>query len=136
MASIDTRVLRSAVPATLAVGAISTIIGLIVAGGKGVWGGVIGTVIVIAFFSVGQGVLGYVLRNNPSIAMSVALLIYLTKVGVLFILLIIFQNTSLFNDQVFAGTIVACTLTWTFAEVIIFARSKVLIIEPGSGPNQ
>lgn len=136
MASIDARVLRSAVPATLVVGIVGTVIGFFVADGKGVWAGVIGTIIVIAFFSVGQGVLGYVLRNNPAIAMSVALLIYLTKVGVLFILLIIFQGTTLFDNQVFAGTVVACTLTWTFAEVVVFARGKVLVIEPGSGPNQ
>jgi ATP synthase protein I len=136
MASIDARVLRSAIPASVAVGAAGTVIGLLVAGASGVWAGLIGTAIVIAFFSVGQGVLGYVLRNNPQIALSVALLIYLARVGVLFILLIIFQGTTFFNNQVFAGTIVACTLTWTFVEVFVFARSKVLTIEPGSGPNQ
>lgn len=135
MASIDAAVLRGAIPATLVVGAIGTGIGAAVSGGLGALGGILGTVIVVAFFSLGQGVLGYVLRTNPQMAMSVALLVYLVKIGLLFIFLLIFQGTTAFDTRVFAGTIVACTLTWTAAEVWVFARTKVLTIEPGSGPG-
>ena len=135
MASIDTLVLRGAIPATLVAGAVGTGIGVAVAGGKGALAGVLATVIVVAFFSVGQGVLGYVLRTNPQMAMSVALAVYLAKIGLLFVFLLIFQGTTAFDTRVFAGTILACTLTWTGAEVWVFARTKVLTIEPGSGPG-
>ena len=136
MASIDAAVLRGAIPATLVVGAVGTGIGAVVSGGLGVLGGVLGTVIVVAFFSLGQGVLGYVLRTNPQMAMSVALGVYLVKIGLLFIFLLIFQGTTAFDTRVFAGTIVACTLAWTAAEVWVFTRTKVLTIEPGSGPGR
>ena len=61
---------------------------------------------VIVFFSVGQVVLGRTLRNNPQTAMSVALVIYLAKIGVLFVLILLFAGTDLFNTKVFALTIV------------------------------
>jgi len=135
MASIDAAVLRGAIPATLVVGAIGTGIGAAVSGWNGALGGIVGTVIVVIFFSIGQGALGYVLRNNPQIATSVALAIYLVKIAVLFVLLLVLQGTTAFDTRVFAGTIVACTLAWTAAEVWVFARTKALTIEPGSGPG-
>ena len=91
--------------------------------------------LVIVFFSVGQVVLGRTLRNNPQTAMSVALVIYLAKIGVLFVLILLFAGTDLFNTKVFALTIVVCTIVWTISEVVIFARTKALTIVPGSGPG-
>ncbi|MGA0209819.1 MAG: hypothetical protein ACO3YU_10650 [Candidatus Nanopelagicales bacterium] len=127
---IDALVLRRAGMITAVVGVIGVVIGYLVDGWSGGLGGIFATVLVIAFFSVGQFVLGSVLRNNPQIAMTVALTIYLVKIGVLFILIIAFANTTLFNTRVFAATIVACTLAWTAAEVWVFARTKVLYVEP------
>jgi ATP synthase protein I len=79
---------------------------------------------------VGQVAVGAVLRNAPQMAMSVALMVYLLKIGVLFIFIILFQGTTAFDTKVFALTIVACTLAWTIAEVWIFARTKVLYVDP------
>lgn len=130
MPSPDAAILRGALPATLAVGAVGTVIGAFVSGGKGALGGAVGTVIVIAFFTAGQVTLGRVLKNNPQMAMTAALTIYLVKIGVLFVLLLVFQGTTLFDTRVFAGTIVACTLTWTIAEVWVFSRTKMLYVDP------
>ena len=91
------------------------------------------TVLVLVFFSVGQFVLGSVLKSNPQMAMTVALTIYLVKIGVLFVLIIAFADTTAFDTRVFAGTIVAGTLTWTVAEVWVFARTKVLYVDPEAG---
>lgn len=132
---VDGMILRTAGLVTLAVGAIMTIIGVVVSGMQGLIAGVFATVVVLVFFSIGQFVLGRVLANNPQIAMSVAMLMYLVKIGVLLVLLLLFADTTAFNTKVFAITIVLCTLAWTGAEVWIFARTKVLIVEPGSGPG-
>lgn len=135
MASPDIAILRGALPATLAVGIVGTVIGGLVSGGKGILGGVIGTVIVVAFFSAGQVALGRVLKNNPQMAMTAALTIYLVKIAVLFVLLLIFQGTTMFDTRVFAGTIVACTIAWTIAEVWVFSRTKVLYVDPDRRAN-
>jgi len=132
MPSIDRLVLRVSIPVTVAVGIVAAIIGALVASdpGKALLGAAIGTLIVVAFFTVGQVVVGAVLRSAPQMAMSVALMVYLLKIGVLFVFIILFQGTTAFDTKVFALTIVACTLAWTVAEVWIFARTKVLYVDP------
>jgi ATP synthase protein I len=130
---IDGLMLRRAGVITAIVGIIGTLIGFAVDSVPGLIGGIFATVVVLAFFSIGQFALGSVLRNNPQMAMTVALTIYLAKIGVLFILIIAFAQTTLFNTQVFAATIVACTLAWTMAEVWIFSRTKVLYVDPEAG---
>jgi ATP synthase protein I len=131
--SIDRLMLRSAGVATLLVGIIGTVIGAVVAGTQGIIAGALGTLIVLVFFSVGQLVLGAVLRNNPQNALMVAMALYLVKIGVLLVLLLVLQDATFFAPKVFAGVIVACTLAWTFVEVWVFSRTKVLYVEPGSG---
>lgn len=125
--------LRSAGVATLLVGIVGTVIGSVVAGTQGIIAGALGTLIVLVFFSVGQLVLGAVLRNNPQNALMVAMALYLVKIGVLLVLLLVLQDATFFAPKVFAGVIVACTLAWTFVEVWVFSRTKVLYVEPGSG---
>lgn len=136
MPSIDRLVLRVAIPVTVAVGVVAAIIGALVAAdpGKALLGSAIGTVIVVAFFTVGQLVVGAVLRSNPEMATTVALMVYLVKIGVLLLFIILFQGTTAFDTKVFALTVVACTLAWTIAEVWVFARTKVLYVDPG-GPR-
>jgi ATP synthase protein I len=128
--TIDTLVLRRAGVATLLVGVVGTIIGTIVAGTQGLIAGVFGTVLVLVFFSVGQIALGAVLKNNPQNAMLVAMTLYLVKIGVLLVLLLVLQDATFFAPKVFAAVIVSCTLAWTFVEVWVFSRTKVLYVDP------
>jgi beta-lactamase superfamily II metal-dependent hydrolase len=72
-------------------------------------------------------VLGNVIKSNPSMAMSVAMLMYLVKVAVLFALMLAFKHTTAFNTKVFASTILLCTLVWTAAEMWAFSTGKVPI---------
>ena len=132
--SIDALVLRWAGLATLAVGVVAVLIGLAVSGAGGAIGAAIAVAIVLVFFSIGQLILGSVLRNNPQMAMTVAMMTYLIKLGVLFVFIIVFADTTLFDTKVFAATVVVCTIAWTVAEVWVFSRTKVLYVEPG-GPS-
>ena len=135
MHSSDVAILRgAAIPAVL-VGTLAVVLGSIFAGFKGALGALIGAFIVVIFFAVGQAVLSYILRTNPDMATTFALALYLVKIGLLFGFLILFQDTTAFNTKVFALTVLACTLVWTAAEVIVFSRQKVLYVEPGSGPG-
>ena len=131
---VDTKVLVTAGLAAVVVGIIGVALGAVFAGTQGVIGAVIATVIVLIFFSVGQFALGSVLRTNPDMAMTVALMVYLIKIGALFILIIVFAHTTFFNTKVFAATIVACTIAWTASEVWVFSRTKVLYVDPKKLP--
>ncbi len=126
--------LRAAIPTAL-VGALITAVAGISKGSSGVIGAAFGAAIVVIFFTIGQVLLNRVLRSNPTMAMTVALTMYLVKIAVLFALLLIFKNTTAFDTKVFAMSVLVCTLTWTIAEVWAFGKEKVLYVEPGSGPD-
>lgn len=132
--SIDSLILRRAGGVTAVVGVIAMVVGQIMAGTQGFIGAAVAALIVIVFFSAGQFVLGRVLATNPQIALTVALTLYLAKIGVLLILIIVLAGTTAFNTNVFALTILACTLAWTMAEVWIFGTTKVLYVDPKAGP--
>ena len=135
MPSIDRLVLRISIPVTAVVGALAALIAFMVTSdpGKGVLGAIIGTAIVIVFFTVGQLVVGAVLRSNPQMAMTVALMVYLLKIGALLIFIVLFQGTSAFDTKAMALTVLVCTLTWTAAELWVFTRTKVLYVDPSQG---
>lgn len=127
--------IRKAFIPTFIVGVIASIAGQVVKATSGLIGGVIGALIVLVFFTIGQVVLNRVIQSNPTMAMTVAMTMYLVKIAVLFGLLLAFKNTTAFDTKVFALTVLACTLTWTIAEVWAFGSEKVLYVEPGSGPK-
>jgi ATP synthase protein I len=130
--SIDTLVLRRAGLGTAVAGVGVVVISGIVAGSSGAVGAILGTILVIVFFSVGQFVLGAVLKSNPQMALTMALTLYLVKVGVLLLIIILFADTTLFDTKTFAAAILTGTLVWTVVEVWIFGTSKVLYVDPES----
>ena len=135
MPSIDRLVLRVSIPVTVAVGVIAGVVAWFVTSdpAKGVLGAVIGTAIVVVFFTVGQLVVGAVLRSNPQMAMTVALMVYLLKIGALLVFIVLFQGTTAFDTKAMALTVLTCTLAWTAAELWVFTRTKVLYVDPSQG---
>lgn len=128
--NIDSLVLRRAGSVTLIVG-ILVIIGFgVFSGGSAAIGATLGTLLVIIFFTVGQLALGNVLRNNPQMALTMALTIYLAKVGVLIIILVLLADTTAFDTKAFALAILVGTLVWTIMEVWVFGSTKVLYVDP------
>jgi ATP synthase protein I len=132
--NVDALMLRRAGLITLIVGIVCIVVGGLVDGSKGLLGAALGTVLVIVFFSAGQAVVGRTIKNNPQMALTVALTVYLVKIGILFVLLILLQDATWFNTKVFAVTIVACTVAWTVAEVWVYSGTKVLYVEPERKP--
>lgn len=135
MASVDALVLRRAGLVTLAVGIIAAVLSTVTEGSHGFVGAVLATAIVLIFFSAGQLVLGRVIASNPQMALTAALMIYLVKIGVLLGLLIVLSGATFFNPKAFGLTIVACTIAWTCMELWVYSSTKVLYVQPGTGPG-
>ena len=124
--------LRLTVLPTVVVGVLAIVISTVVAGSLGALGSVLGFVITIVFFAGGQYVVDKVLRKSPETAMGTALLVYMTQIIVLFVLIALLKDATWLNVKAFAGTIMACTLTWLGASVWAWNRTKVLYVEPVS----
>ena len=135
LSSSSLQLIRKAAIPTIVAGILAVAVGGVVKGSAGAIGALIGGAIVVVFFTIGQVVLNNVIKSNPSMAMSVAMLMYLVKVAVLFALMLAFKHTTAFNTKVFASTILLCTLVWTAAEMWAFSTGKVLYVDPGSSPE-
>jgi len=135
LSSSSLQLIRKAAIPTVVAAILAVVLGGIVKGSAGAIGALIGGAIVVVFFTIGQVVLNNVIKSNPSMAMSVAMLMYLVKVAVLFALMLAFKHTTAFNTKVFASTILLCTLVWTAAEMWAFSAGKVLYVDPGSSPE-
>lgn len=120
------------VVATAVVGVVATVIGAIVAGMPGLYGGLMATVVVLAFFGLGQLAIQKVLANNPALGLNVALGVYLGQVLVLFIILALLRDATFFNPRVFAATIVVCALVWTGMIVAALSKRPQAYVEPES----
>ncbi len=132
----DKQMLRVPIISVGITGIVVTILAYIFGGTNGLVAGLLGTIVVLGFFGGGQYAVTRVLRNNPAIAMNTALLVYVVQMAIMFGLILVLQDATFFNPKAFALTIVACTLVWTLAMVVTMTRTKVLYVEPGSGPGQ
>lgn len=133
-ASINALITKVVV-ATGVAAVLAVLISFISNGKSAAVGAVVAGIVVIVFFTVGQVVLSGVIRKNPAMAMTVAMFMYLVKIGVLFALLLAFKNTTLFDTKAFAATVLLCTLVWTATEVWVFSTSKILYVDPTQTPE-
>ncbi|MFH9292622.1 hypothetical protein [Streptomyces sp. NPDC017520] len=121
--------LRIATP-TAAVGAVATLVGGLLAGGEGAIGAVVGCVVVILFMALGQLALQWVAKAMPHLFQGMGLLVYSVQLVLLLVLIMGIRNTSLFDLQVFALTLVASVIAWIITQTVLHARSKTLYVDP------
>lgn len=132
MPSNDVRnLLQTAVP-TAAVGAVAAVIGGVVAGGKGVLGAVVGTVVVVLFMGIGLVVLQRTAKSLPQIFQAMGLMLYTAQLLLLLIFVALFKDTTLFNPKTFAFTLIAATVTWVAAMARAHMKAKIFYIDPES----
>ncbi|WP_329413639.1 hypothetical protein OG802_24395 [Streptomyces sp. NBC_00704] len=130
MPSNDVRILVQAAVPTVAVGAVAAVVSGVVAGGKGVIGAVVATVVVIAFMGLGLFVLQRTAKSLPHLFQGMGLLLYTTQILLLFVFLAAFKHTTLFHPRAFAATLLAGTLVWIGAQTRAHMKSKILYVEP------
>jgi ATP synthase protein I len=126
----DASILRAALIPTAVTGVLAVVVAAFVGGGRAALGAALGALVVVVFFTVGLVVVGRASRVSAYAAMNAAILTYLVKIGVLFVLIVAFKDTTVFNTKAFGLTIVVCTLVWTGFEVRGFSRLQILYVDP------
>ncbi|MEU4094859.1 hypothetical protein [Streptomyces sp. NPDC026673] len=132
MQSNDVRMLLNCAVPAAAAGVIAVAVAGVLAGGKGAIGAGFGAVVVIAFMGIGLTVLQRTARSYPSLFQAMGLMLYTVQLLLLAIVLAVFKNTSLFDTQVFAFTLLGTTLVWIAAQARAHMKTKMLYVEPGS----
>jgi len=124
--------LRTALVPSVVVGVVAVVLGWWLRGSAGALGALLGAIVAIAFFAVGQIVLGRILSGNPDFALSGGLLLYLTQVLVLFGLIVLLRDADWMDGRVFGMTILAVTLAWVAGSLVAAQRTKMLYVDPSA----
>jgi ATP synthase protein I len=124
------RVVRRAVLATLALGAVLTVVAAVVGGSPAVLGVVVGIALVAGFFGLGTVVLIWVTRVSPAASLLVSLLTYTLQVVVLAIAFVALQASGLLESTIdpgwLGGTVIAGTIVWLSIQVTLTLRTRQL----------
>ncbi len=129
--------LRGALVPTAAVGVAATAVAAWVEGLPGLWGAALAVVVVLAFFSASLVVMGRTARTAPANVMAIALVTYITKVGLLGLLLVLLQDARWLSGTAFALTALLCAMVWLPLEIFAYSRARTLVYdEPETAPTQ
>ncbi|MEW2544964.1 hypothetical protein AB0910_04155 [Streptomyces sp. NPDC047002] len=113
-------------------GVVATVVSAIVAGEKGLIGGLVALAVVAVFFGLGTAALMRLTRDNPQVAMTAGLLVYAVQILLIGVFIIVFQNTTLFNARAFALTLLVTALSWVGGQVKQSLTAKMLYVDPGA----
>jgi ATP synthase protein I len=125
---------RAALPAAV-VGVVLTAVFAVTAGGKGLLGALCGVAVANAFFLSSLLILGRAVRRNPLMFMNIAMLLYLVKVIALGVLLVLWQDTTMFDTRAFGWTVLVSALVWMVSEVRVFSQLQTPYVEPEQKPG-
>jgi ATP synthase protein I len=132
MQSNDVRMFLNCAVPSAAAGVIAVVVSGVLAGGKGAIGAAFGTLVVIAFMSIGLLVLQRVAKSYPALFQMMGLALYTTQILLLAVILAVFKHTSLFNQRAFAFALLGTTLVWIAAQARAHMKAKILYVEPDS----
>ncbi|MBS2938760.1 hypothetical protein KDN32_13540 [Nocardioides sp. J2M5] len=122
------RVVVRAAGLTAAVGALMVLVALVVHGGEAAAAAATGAAMVVAVVSFGTVALHLVASVMPRASLLVALVTYLTQLAVVMLVFLAISRGDVFADDRargwLAASMVAATLVWTTAHLLLTARAR------------
>lgn len=122
--------LRGPLVPTAAVAVAAAVVATLVSGASGLAGSVLASVVTVAFFATSLLVMSRTARAAPHNVMAVALLTYVTKVGLLGLLLVLLIDATWLSGTAFALTALACVAVWLPFEIRAYSRARLFVVEP------
>lgn len=125
-------VLRQMAVLLAVLGVGSCVVGYLVAGTPGLWGGVLGTALV-AFFTLTTAVVMVATADRPLYVASAALVgSWLAKVVVVFVVLLIVRGRDFYDPVVFFVTLVLAILGSMAIEMSAALKARVPNVDPSA----
>ena len=126
-------VLLVATAAAVAVGAVLAVVGGVAAGAPAAAGAVVGTLLVVAVLAAGSLAVGLVARVSPVASLPVALLTYALQVVAAAAAVVALERSGTLGTALrggwLAAGVVAGTVVWSVAQVVLFARARVPVYD-------
>lgn len=129
---------RKPMTAVLRWGTAGSIVAMVLAGGigwlvdgtEGFWGGVLGIVIPVSFFSITVIVALVTLRVNPQVFGAAILGSWVVKLALLIVVLALLSGADFYSRTVFFIAFVVGTIGYLLTEAIIVIKTRVPYLEP------
>lgn len=126
----DARILRGAAYAAAPVGVVATVLSAVLAGEKGLLGGLMAVLVVGVFFAFGSWVLMTMTAERPQIAMAAGMLVYAVQILMIGVFIVVFKDTTLFSGKAFGLSLLATALSWVGGQVRQSLTSRMLYVDP------
>ena len=132
MQSNDARMLLHCAVPTAVSGVVAAVLSGVFAGGKGAIGAAAGALVVILFMGMGLYVLQRTAKSFPHLFQAMGLLLYTVQILLLLVVVVVFQDTTLFDTKAFAFTLLGVTVIWVAAQGRAHLKAKIMYVEPES----
>lgn len=126
----DARILRGAAYVAAPVGVVATVLSAVLAGEKGLLGGLMAVLVVGVFFAFGSWVLMTMTAERPQIAMAAGMLVYAVQILMIGVFIVVFKDTTLFSGKAFGLSLLATALSWVGGQVRQSLTSRMLYVDP------
>ncbi|WP_156726125.1 hypothetical protein [Streptomyces apocyni] len=132
MQSSALRTLFPMVVPAAAVGVLAAVVSGVAVGGKGAFGAILGSLVVILFMGAGQVGLQYVAKAMPQLLQGMALMVYFVQLVILLVFILAVRNTTVFHHKAFALTLVIAVVVWIVAQALAQLKGKTLYVDPAA----
>jgi ATP synthase protein I len=110
-----------------AIVALGCVVVAAVVSAAALYGAALAAVVVLAFFSTSLVIMRRTARSAPQNVMAVALVTYITKIGLLGVLLIVFKDATWLSGTGFAVTALVCAAVWLVSEIRAYSKVRLLV---------
>ena len=121
----EVRMARGAALATATAAPVALGLAWWAAGSKGLLGAAFGLLLAVAFFSATLLAVGAAGRVQPELMLPAAVLTFAFKMVVIGLLLFLLRDTTAFDKEAFALSLVAGTVVYLAAEIRFAMRAKI-----------
>lgn len=130
------KTLRAILLPVIALTAIAAIIAGVVTGSAGVWGALLGGLVVCLFMGSTPVILTPAVKASPVLSLPVAVAFFTTKTAsVVMVLALLFDVGGLADHvdrKAFGLAALAASLAWTVLQVLAFRRERVPVYDLGN----
>jgi ATP synthase protein I len=126
----DARILKGAAIIAAPVGVVATAVSAVLAGEKGLMGGLVAVAVVGIFFAFGSWALMTMTAERPQVAMAAGMLVYAVQILMIGVFIVVFRDTTLFNGRAFGLTLLVTALSWVGGQVKQSLTSRMLYVDP------
>lgn len=130
------RLVRRSVQVLAASAVLAVVTATLVDGLDGFLGATIGALLVSAFYGVDLALLRFTRDWPPMSVLAMVAMVFTLKITLLAVFLVALRGTDVFSAAAFGGTVILLTSVALGGAMVIVARRKVPVVEPGPSPRQ